>query len=213
MNYRHLILSSVTGLALSLTPALAQEAKKPEPPKQETGAKPAAPAVAAPEAPATKEAPVTKEAPAAKEAAEAPNQSVPDYLDDRSTPEQLVKSYYNAINRQEYARAYSYYAEEGHTQAFPQFQAGYENTVSVELRLGKVESEGAAGSTYWSLPLAIESTQKDGKRTVYNGCYRLRLANAAIQGVPFVPLSILDGTLQKFEKPLDQSVPEACEAP
>ncbi|MGO4448899.1 hypothetical protein AB4Y96_08220 [Phyllobacterium sp. TAF24] len=205
MNYRHLILCSVAGLALSLTPALAQEAKKPEPPKQETGAKPAAPTEAAPETPATKEAPAAK--------AEAPNQSVPDYLDDRSTPEQLVKSYYNAINRQEYARAYSYYAEEGHTQAFPQFQAGYENTVSVVLRLGKVESEGAAGSTYWSLPLAIESTQKDGKRTVYNGCYRLRLANAAIQGVPFVPLSILDGTLQKFEKPLDQSVPEACEAP
>lgn len=206
MNYRHLIFTSIAGMALSLTPALAQEAKKPEP-KQETGAKPASPAGAAPEAPAL------KEAPAAKEAAEAPNQSVPDYLDDRSTPEQLVKSYYNAINRQEYARAYSYYAEEGHTQPFPQFQAGYENTVSVELRLGKAESEGAAGSTYWSLPLAIESKQKDGKLTVYNGCYRLRLANAAIQGVPFVPLSILDGTLQKFDKPLDQSVPEGCEAP
>ncbi|MBA8880705.1 hypothetical protein [Phyllobacterium myrsinacearum] len=200
MNYRHLILSTIAGMALTLTPALAQEAKKPEP-KQETGAKPAAPAEAAPTEPAP------------KEAAEAPNQSVPDYLDDRSTPEQLVKSYYNAINRQEYARAYSYYADEGHTQPFPQFQAGYENTVSVELRLGKAESEGAAGSTYWSLPLAIESKQKDGKLTVYNGCYRLRLANAAIQGVPFVPLSILDGTLQKFEKPLDQSVPEACEAP
>ena len=202
MNYRHLILTSLAGMALNLTPALAQETKKPEP-KQETGTKPAAatPAEAAPEAPA------------AKESAEAPNQSVPDYLDDRSTPEQLVKSYYNAINRQEYARAYSYYAEEGHSQPFPQFQAGYENTVSVELRLGKSESEGAAGSTYWSLPLAIESTQKDGKHTVYNGCYRLRLANAAIQGVPFVPLSILDGSLQKFEKPLDQSVPEGCEAP
>lgn len=200
MNYRHLILYSIAGLALNLTSAPAQEAKKPEP-KQETGAKPAAPAEAAPEAPAP------------KEAAEAPNQSVPDYLDDRSTPEQLVKSYYNAINRQEYARAYSYYAEEGHTQPFPQFQAGYENTVSVELRLGKADSEGAAGSTYWSLPLAIESKQKDGKHAVYNGCYRLRLANAAIQGGPFVPLSILDGTLQKFEKPLDQSVPEACEAP
>ncbi|QND53053.1 hypothetical protein HB779_14935 [Phyllobacterium sp. 628] len=201
MNYRHLFLCSAAGLALNLTPALAQEAKKPEV-KQETATKPAAPAEAKPETPAK-----------AKEAAETPNQSVPDYFDERSTPEQVVKSYYNAINRQEYSRAYSYFADEGHTQPFPQFQAGYENTVSVELRLGKAESEGAAGSTYWSLPLAIESKLKDGKTTVYNGCYRLRLANAAIQGVPFVPLSILDGTLQKFEKPLDQSVPEGCEAP
>ncbi len=31
------------------------------------------------------------------------------YLDDRSTPIQVLKSYYNAINRQEYVRAYSYW--------------------------------------------------------------------------------------------------------
>jgi hypothetical protein len=29
----------------------------------------------------------------------------PDYLDDRSTPEAVVNSYYDAINRKEYARA------------------------------------------------------------------------------------------------------------
>ncbi|MCG2947416.1 hypothetical protein KZ309_26425, partial [Escherichia coli] len=56
MNYRHLILTSLAGMALNLTPALDQETKKPEP-KQETGTKPvaAAPAEAAPEAPAPKE--------------------------------------------------------------------------------------------------------------------------------------------------------------
>jgi hypothetical protein len=32
-----------------------------------------------------------------------------DYLDDRSTPEAVISSYYNAINRAEYARAYSYF--------------------------------------------------------------------------------------------------------
>jgi hypothetical protein len=48
---------------------------------------------------------------------------------------------------------------------------------------------------------------------VFNGCYRLRLANPAIQGVPYAPLSILDGTLQKSDQPFEQSVPEGCEAP
>ena len=32
----------------------------------------------------------------------------PSYLDDRSTPVQVIKSYYNAIDTQEYVRAYSY---------------------------------------------------------------------------------------------------------
>ncbi|HVY51583.1 MAG TPA: hypothetical protein VHA07_08475, partial [Devosia sp.] len=35
----------------------------------------------------------------------------PAYLDDRSTPEAVIASFYNAINRQEYARAWSYYED------------------------------------------------------------------------------------------------------
>ncbi|MGH6862640.1 MAG: hypothetical protein ACRECY_20550, partial [Phyllobacterium sp.] len=93
------------------------------------------------------------------------------------------------------------------------FQAGYENTASVTVRFGKVEGEGAAGTVYWSQPLAIRSEAKDGTATVFNGCYRLKLANPAIQGVPFTPMSLIDGTLQKSEKPLDEAVPEGCEAP
>lgn len=143
----------------------------------------------------------------------AATQTPPEYLDNRSTPETLINSYYNAINRQEYARAYSYYAADTPPQPFPQFQAGYENTASVSVLFGKAVGEGAAGSAYWSQPLAIKSEAKDGTATVFNGCYRLRLANPAIQGVPYVPLSILDGTLEKSEKPFEESVPEGCEAP
>ena len=33
----------------------------------------------------------------------------PGYLDDRSGPEQVLRSYVDAINRKEYARAYSYW--------------------------------------------------------------------------------------------------------
>jgi hypothetical protein len=185
MNYRHLVLCSIASLALNLAPALAQESKQPDPAPTET--------------------PVPKES--------AATQTPPEYLDDRSTPETLIKSYYNAINRGEYARAYSYYASDSPPQPFPQFQAGYENTASVEVLFGKAAGEGAAGSAYWSQPLAIKSEAKDGSVTVFNGCYRLRLANPAIQGVPYVPLSLLDGTLEKSEKPFEESVPEGCEAP
>jgi hypothetical protein len=33
------------------------------------------------------------------------------YLDDRSTPEQIVRSFYNAISHFQHARAYSYFGE------------------------------------------------------------------------------------------------------
>ena len=188
MHYRHLVLCSIAALALNLSSALAQETKQPE-------------------------APAPAETPTPKASTETATQTPPEYLDDRSTPETLIKSYYNAINRQEYARAYSYYASDSPPQPFPQFQAGYENTRSVTVLFGKAQGEGAAGSAYWSQPLAIKSEANDGTNTVFNGCYRLRLANPAIQGVPYVPLSILDGTLQKSDQPFEQSVPEGCEAP
>ncbi|UXN60386.1 hypothetical protein [Phyllobacterium zundukense] len=190
MNYRHLVVCSAAVFSLHIVPGLAQEAKQPE---------------------ATTPAPA--ETPVPKEQAATATQTPPEYLDDRSNPEALIKSYYNAINRQEYARAYSYYASDSPPQPFPQFQAGYETTASVSVLFGKAVGEGAAGSAYWSQPMAIKSEGKDGSVTVFNGCYRLRLANPAIQGVPYVPLSILDGTLQKSDQPFEESVPEGCEAP
>lgn len=190
MKYHTSVLIGIMALALAPTLGQAQETKSPEQP--------------ATAAPAPAEAPLAKQA---------ETQTPPEYLDNRSTPETLIKSYYNAINRQEYARAYGYYASDTPPQPFPQFQAGYENTTLVTVLFGKVEGEGAAGSAYWSQPLAIKSESKDGTVTIFNGCYRLKLANPAIQGVPFVPLSLIDGTLEKSEKTLEESVPEGCEAP
>ena len=70
------------------------------------------------------------------------------YLDDRSTPEQLVRSLYNAINRQEYARAYTYF-DPAPAADFDTYVAGFENTVRVDLALGeaseKVPPEAPSG--------------------------------------------------------------------
>ena len=71
------------------------------------------------------------------------------YLDDRSTPESLVRSLYNAINRQEYARAYTYF-DPPPAADFDAYVAGFENTERVDLALGEPFEEGAAGSTFWN---------------------------------------------------------------
>jgi hypothetical protein len=197
MKYRYCVLIGMAALALGSNPAFSQEQQKQKTPES---------APSSPDDAATSAAPTPS-------ASQTESQTPPEYLDNRSTPETLIRSYYNAINRQEYARAYSYYVPDNPPKPFPQFQAGYENTASVTVRFGKVEGEGAAGTTYWSQPLAIRSEARDGKSTVYYGCYRLKLANPAIQGVPFMPLSLIDGTLQKSEKSIEESVPEGCEAP
>ncbi|PRD42054.1 hypothetical protein C5748_18015 [Phyllobacterium phragmitis] len=136
------------------------------------------------------------------------------YLDDRSSPEALIRSYYNAVNRQEYARAYGYYSEEGREPDFEKYAKGYENTKSVTVALGRTEPEGAAGSIYWSLPLAVKSISNDGKEEVFTGCYTIRMANPAMQEIPpYQPMSIMTGSLTPSQKPLEESVPERCETP
>src|SRR6185437_17036568 len=78
----------------------------------------------------------------------------PAYLDDRSTAAALVKSFYNAVDRHEYARAYTYFGAAGGPQPYAQFAAGYADTVSVRVVTGTAQGEGAAGSTYFTLPVA-----------------------------------------------------------
>ena len=115
----------------------------------------------------------------------------PAYLDDRSTAEAVIRSLYNAIDRCEYARAYGYFAEEGREPDYEAFAAGYRDTVGVEVLLGEAVAEGAAGSTYWTVPTVVSATGPDGGSQVFSGCYVLRLAQPAIQAPPFEPLHIV----------------------
>ncbi len=137
-------------------------------------------------------------------AAEAP------YIDDRSTAETLVKSLYNAINRQEYARAWDYFGNEKPAADFESFAKGYEDTSEVQLMTGNVASEGAAGSTFIYVPVAILSIGKDGREKVYAGCYTARFVNPQIQEPPFNPLHIEKGSLQAVETAFEDSVPAQC---
>ncbi len=114
------------------------------------------------------------------------------YLDDRSGAEELIRSYYNAVNRKEYARAYGYW-EVGAPQlsAFAPFAAGYANTKSVALLTKPGTSDVGAGQTYYRVPTVVTASNADGSTTIFAGCYTLHLASPNAQATPpFRPLGI-----------------------
>lgn len=123
-------------------------------------------------------------------------QDMPDYRDDRSTPEAVVASLYNAVTRKEYLRAYSYFHPGADVPPLEAFAKGYAATASARVRSGTATSDGAAGSIFYALPVVVESVSTSGKSTVYAGCYELRLVQPAVQAMPpFQPLGIVKGKL------------------
>lgn len=133
------------------------------------------------------------------------------YLDDRSTPEAVVQSLYNAINRHELVRAWSYWQGGSEEPVYRSFASGYAKTDHVDLVLGKATSEGAAGSTYYSLPVAIRAVDTAGNSHDFAGCYVLRQVNPALFDVPpFHPIHLESGDLQASKGGLQKALPKSC---
>ena len=123
--------------------------------------------------------------------------AMPDYRDNRSTAADVVQSYYNAVNRHEYLRAYSYF-QFGTLGLFSQFEAGYADTAHVDIRLGPVTSDGTAGAVHFAVPVALQAQDSHGQISVFSGCYLLTQVEPSIQGTPpFVPIEINAGHLVK----------------
>lgn len=137
-------------------------------------------------------------------------QDQPDYLDDRSTAGAVIQSFYNAIDRHEYARAFSYYDNGQGVEDYQSFADGYASTGHVEVTTGDAQGEGAAGSTYYTLPVSIEATQTDGSRQTFAGCYTLRLIQPTIQEPPVKPMFIVSGNLHKASGYGEQYLPTDC---
>jgi hypothetical protein len=131
----------------------------------------------------------------------------PDYQDDRSTPEAVIGSYYDAINRQEYARAYSYRepgAAETQLPPFDEFQQGYADTTSVQLTTGDVGSGVGAGQLYFSVPVTLVATTSDGSTQTFVGCYTLHLARPSFQVLPpYRPMAIQQAVIQQVDNNAD----------
>lgn len=127
------------------------------------------------------------------------------YLDNRSTPSAVVESLYSAINARQYLRAYSYFAPEA-VADYESFKAGYQNTDSVTLRLGKPMAEGTAGTTYTHIPTVIRAVESDGTEQVYAGCYRVAAISPSAQDTPpFVPIRIAEGTLAPTDEAFESA--------
>ena len=124
--------------------------------------------------------------------------------DDRSTAVSVIESLYNAINRREYLRAWSYFRDEPDRPDFESFAKGYADTSRVRVKLGATETEGAAGSTYYRVPAVVEAT-RGGTATVFSGCYELRLVQPAVQAEPpFQPLGVVRGNLRQSKATFEE---------
>ncbi|MGX5849003.1 DUF1176 domain-containing protein [Mesorhizobium sp. PL10] len=133
------------------------------------------------------------------------------YVDDRSSAEAVVQSLYSAINRHEFARAWGYYGDTKPAKDFDAFVKGYDGTDKVEVETGAISSDGAAGSIYYSVPVAIKATDKDGDEKVFAGCYTLRQVNAQAQAAPpFDPIHIEKGALKPSSADFEEAVPANC---
>jgi len=133
------------------------------------------------------------------------------YVDDRSSAEAVIRSLYSAINRHEFARAWGYYGDTKPAKDFDSFVKGYDGTNKVEVATGAISDEGAAGSIFYNIPVAIRATDKSGGEKVFAGCYTLRQVNAQIQAAPpFDPIHIEKGALKPSTADFEEAVPPSC---
>ncbi len=129
-----------------------------------------------------------------------PDYSASAYLDDRSTAAALMLSYFNAINRHEYLRAYSYYTNNTNIGTLEEFSSGNSNTQSTSVVFGLIYGEGAAGSLYFTVPMILNVNTNLNTQQKFAACYVLRLPQPGNYGSPPI-------TPMHIERRIAKSVP------
>lgn len=118
------------------------------------------------------------------------------YIDNRSGAVEVVSSLFNAINRKEYVRAFSYFQDPAVVGNYADYAAGFADTGLINATFGTVVSDAGAGQYYYTIPVAQTVQTTSGTTQIFVGCYTLHLANPGMQAVmPFEPLGI---TKSKF---------------
>jgi hypothetical protein len=141
------------------------------------------------------------------------------YLDDRSTPTGLIRSLFNAINRKEYLRAYSYWENAGtssNVAPFAQFEEGYQETASVDVTMGVIGGDAGAGQIYYTVPVVLQVQTTTVKAQTFAGCDTLHLPRPDFQAVPpFQPLGIQRGVVKPASSSpnTDDLLAHACDGP
>jgi len=136
------------------------------------------------------------------------------FLDNRSGPIETVSSFLNALNLKQYVRAYSYYQDPStYPGSYAPYAAGYADTDVITVTFGTVQSEGAAGSLYYKVPLALHVLTTSSATQTFVGCYTLRLVQPAVQATPpFQPMGIISGKFQQVNNSTNVNplLPTAC---
>lgn len=91
----------------------------------------------------------------------------------------VLDDYYAAINAGRYPSAYGLWSDGGRAsgQTTEQFAHGFSDTTRVTANTGDPgRVEGAAGSRYVRIPVAVEAVHRDGSVHRYDGTYTLRRA-------------------------------------
>ena len=114
------------------------------------------------------------------------------YIDSRSNPVAIIYSFWNAINRQEYARAYSYFEAPA---IFPgpylTFKAGYLDTINVSGGITPPVKLAATGNWYWKVPITLNAETKSGGQQAFVGCYIVHQSDPELYlSPPFNPIGI-----------------------
>lgn len=101
-------------------------------------------------------------------------------FDNALQPIDLLISYYDAVSRGDYFRAYSYWSGQPRNQTLEQFVDGFVGTDNIGLIVGlNFQADAAAGSVYASLPTAITATY-NGVAQYFEGCFVARRSNVPV---------------------------------
>jgi len=94
-----------------------------------------------------------------------------------STPAATITRYDAAINGRRFDDAYGLWSQSGKASGKSEkdFAAGFAQTRAVSVTLGDSgRTEGAAGSQFATVPVAIDATMRDGTHQHFVGTYMLR---------------------------------------
>ena len=129
----------------------------------------------------------------------------PAYLDDRSSPEAVVLSLYDAINARDFARAWSYFDPDD-APSYSAYVRGFADTASVIVRTGSPVSERSAGEGQaWFVPVVLVSRQTDDREVVYSGCYALA-QDPPRSRPPYAPIQITGGHFHVHDGPASTAI-------
>jgi hypothetical protein len=131
------------------------------------------------------------------------------------SPVDLLASYYNAINLQEYERAYSYWQTA--PRDYDDFVSGFADTLSVQVIVQPPTRIGAAaGSRYVEIPTVLIAEHDDETQHVFAGCFVTRRSNLQPPDIPEEDVwHLYRADLEEISEPVDipALLSEACAPP